>query len=218
LIGAIDPGAQERDYDYDTENTLCRHRSTARQVNALHSPRGGKFDFHAFCSISGQIKAFDNTENGHKDLIQWLGEPSNTTIALEPTGGYEWALWQALDEAGFDARQVCAAHVRAFARANGALAKTDPIDARLIAGFIAFRPDVGRRVPIESLRIISALASKRRQLVEVKRTLLCQMKQRHVGGFEAMDGDLMTLIKAQPLMVCSANHCRSVNQRAGEPD
>ena len=157
----------------------------------------GKFDFYAFCSISGQIKAFGNTESGHEDLIKWLEEPAGTIIALEPTGGYEWALWQALDGAGFDARQVSAAHVRAFARAGGALAKTDPIDATLIADFIAFRPDAGRKVPADNIRQISALASKRRQLVAMKRSLSCQEKQRHVDGFEAMDEELMALLKTQ---------------------
>ncbi|NOX73819.1 MAG: IS110 family transposase [Alphaproteobacteria bacterium] len=164
--------------------------------------RFGKFEFYAFCSITGQISTYKNTENGHEKLIKWLGSPAGTIIALEPTGGYEWALWQALDEAGFDARQVSAAHVRAFARASGALAKTDPIDAKLIADFIAFRPDAGRKVPLEKLRKISALASKRRQLVDMKRRLSCQVKQRHMQGSEDLDGDLMMLLKAQPLMVC----------------
>lgn len=50
---------------------------------------------------------------------------------------------------------------------------------------------------METLRIISALASKRRQLVAMKRTLSWQVKQRHVDGLEAMDAKLMDLLKAR---------------------
>ena len=93
-------------------------------------------------------------------VIQRVKESSVTVdgqiIALEPTGGYEWALWEALDTAGYDVRQVSAAHVRAFSRATGALAKTDPIDARLIADFIAFRPNSGRKLPAKKLRYTAA--------------------------------------------------------------
>jgi len=94
-------------------------------------------------------------------------------------------------------RQVSAAHVRSFARATGALAKTDPIDARLVAEFIAFRPESGRRLPTEKLRKINAISSKRRQLVNMRKRLMCQEKQR-VGNFlSEMDAELHTLLTRQ---------------------
>ena len=103
----------------------------------------GKFDVFVFCSSDGRSFSVPNSDVGISILLEKLGNPLNQVVALEPTGGYEWAIWEALDTANFDVRQVSAAHVRSFARALGALAKTDTIDARLIANFIAFRPKAG---------------------------------------------------------------------------
>ncbi len=52
----------------------------------------GKLDFHEFCSISCKGMAFKNTGRNHKNLIQWLGGTPDTIVALEPMGGYEWAV------------------------------------------------------------------------------------------------------------------------------
>ena len=157
----------------------------------------GKFEIYAYDAEERRHLVVPNTTEGHKDLVLWLGNPADTIIALEPTGGYEWAVWEKLCASGYDARQVCAAHVRAFARATGALAKTDPIDARLIARFIAFRPDAGRKPPVEKLRELRMLNTKRRQLVEMRKRLSCQMKQRHSAELATMDADLALLITTQ---------------------
>lgn len=50
------------------------------------------------------------------------------------------------------------------------------MDAELIARFMAFRPDAGRQLPHEKLRLLRALASKRSQLVETRTRLLAQIK------------------------------------------
>lgn len=126
-----------------------------------------------------------------------MGKPQGQVIALEPTGGYEWTVWEVLDGAGFDVRQVSAAHVRSFARATGALAKTDPIDARLIADFMAFRPQCGRKLPAENLRHINALSTKRRQLVELRKRLKCQILQHHDSELVDLDTELLNLLSLQ---------------------
>jgi len=156
-----------------------------------------KADFCVFNSITGQEFTLPNTPEGHRVLIAQLGDPRSMQIALEPTGGCEWGLWEALESAGFAVRQVSAAHVRAFARSLGNLAKTDPIDARMIAGFIAFRPKAGRRLPGKILRNLNVLTSKRRQLVAMRKRLSCQIKQRHSQLTGGMDNDLMALLEAQ---------------------
>jgi transposase len=56
-------------------------------------------------------------------------------------------LWAALDVAGIVARQLPPVQIKAFATSRGTRAKTDRIDAELIARFIAFRPDTGRTLP-----------------------------------------------------------------------
>lgn len=102
-----------------------------------------------------------------------------------------------LDAAGYAVRQVSAAHVRAFSRATGALAKTDPIDARLIADFIAFRPNAGRKLPTEKLRHLNVLSTKRRQLVELRKRLKCQIKQHDNDLMVALDAELLELLSRQ---------------------
>ncbi len=156
-----------------------------------------KADFCVFHQRSGESFTLPNTPKGHRELIARLGCPQGLCIALEPTGGCEWALWEALESAGFDTRQVSAAHVRAFARSLGNLAKTDPLDARMIARFIAFRPETGRRLPVKVIRNLNVLTSRRRQLVAMRKRLSCQMKQRHSKMTQQMDNDLMALLQAQ---------------------
>jgi len=157
----------------------------------------GKFEIYVFISNTGSTFTVPNTPSGHTQLQTKLGKPQVQTIALEPTGGYEWAVWEVLDTAGFDVRQVSAAHVRAFARATGALAKTDPIDARLIAEFMAFRPQAGRRLPDNKLRHLNALSAKRRQLVELRKRLKCQIQQHHDAELVGLDTELLELLSHQ---------------------
>lgn len=92
---------------------------------------------------------------------------------------------------------MSAKYLRSFARALGVLAKTDPIDAQLIADFIDFRPDSGRRLPSIKVRQISVLAAKRRQLVDMRKRLKCQMKQRFSRNLDAMDEELHNLLSDQ---------------------
>lgn len=157
----------------------------------------GKFEFCVFCTHDEATFKLPNTPVGHRELIERLGSPENLTIALEPTGGCEWALWEALENAKLDVRQVSAAHVRNFARSLGNLAKTDPIDARMIARFIAFRPDAGRRLPAKILRELNALTTRRRQLVDMRKSLICQTKQRASHDLDVLDDELMALLQSQ---------------------
>ena len=76
-----------------------------------------------------------NTAKGHASLVKlWSGAP--VTVGLEPSGGYERSLVEALTAAGVDVRWANPDRVRALAKALGAPAKTDAIDAELIARFI----------------------------------------------------------------------------------
>ncbi|WP_370453604.1 transposase [Paracoccus sp. JM45] len=64
-------------------------------------------------------------------------------VGFEATDGQEWALWAVLVEAGVEARQLPPARIKAFAMSRDTRAKTDRIDAELIARFIMFRPEAG---------------------------------------------------------------------------
>jgi transposase len=88
-------------------------------------------------------------------------------VALEATGGYESIVAASLSSAGLPLVVVNPAQVRAFAKALGQRAKTDPIDARVIARFAeATRPMV-RPLPDQATRMLADLLARRRQIVEM---------------------------------------------------
>jgi transposase len=70
------------------------------------------------------------------------------------------------------------AQIKAFALSRGTRAKTDRIDAELIARFMQFRPEVGRRLPSENLRILRALTTRRAQILDMRKRLLAQIAAR----------------------------------------
>ena len=94
-------------------------------------------------------------------VVADLARERDAVICFESTGGQEWQVWTFLEAEGLAARQVPPAQVKAFAQSRGKRAKTDRIDAELIARFFAFRPEVDRSLPAEKLRLQRALTSKR---------------------------------------------------------
>src|SRR6056297_339168 len=93
-----------------------------------------------------------NSPEGHAMVVD-LARERDAIVCFESTGGQEWRLWARLDAEGIIARQVPPAQVKAFAQSRGTRAKTDRIDAELIALFFVFRPDAGRSLPTEKLRV-----------------------------------------------------------------
>jgi len=142
-----------------------------------------------------------NTKDGHTQLIKLLAVRPDVFVCFEATGGQEWRLWAALDAVGVETRQLPPAQIKAFAASRGTRAKTDRIDAELIARFLAFRPEAGRRLPHEKLRLLRALCAKRGQLVEMRKRLLAQIKARLKSGtgdpFEVLDSELKALLGIQ---------------------
>jgi transposase len=116
---------------------------------------------------SGESASFSNDELGIKPLVNRLGEIQPTLIVLEATGGIERQLVRALVSAELPVVVVNPRQVRDFAKASGQLAKTDAIDAMVLARFAeAIRPTV-RPLPDESLLELRALIARRRQLTEM---------------------------------------------------
>jgi len=80
----------------------------------------------------GASRRFANTPSGIRSLLAWLGdEPCR--VALEPTGRFHLAIWRALDGAGMEVVLLNPFRARRFAEVMGYLAKTDAIDARVLA-------------------------------------------------------------------------------------
>jgi transposase len=116
---------------------------------------------------SGETFFVERNARGLELLVTRVRELSPHIIALEATGGFETVVAAALAGAGLPIVVVNPAQIRAFARAIGRHAKTDPIDAGVIAHFAeATRPQV-RPLPDEATRVLADLITRRRQIIEM---------------------------------------------------
>lgn len=87
------------------------------------------------------------------------------TVALEATGGYEMVVAASLTSTGLPVAVVNPAQIRAFAQALGRRAKTDPIDAAVIARFAATTRPAVRPLPDEATQRLADLVGRRRQII-----------------------------------------------------
>jgi transposase len=111
--------------------------------------------------------AVDRTGVGLEALVTRLVALAPKLIAVEATGGFETVVVAALAAAKLPVVVVNPAQVRAFAKALGKRAKTDPIDAAVIAHFAeATQPPV-RPLPDEATSLLGDLVARRRQIVEM---------------------------------------------------
>ena len=116
---------------------------------------------------TGERWQVSNNSTGISALVARLQAVEPILIVLEATGGLEVAVLAALGTVGLPAVAVNPRQVRDFAKAVGKLAKTDALDAQVLAHFAeAVRPAV-RPLPDAATRELSALVTRRRQLVEM---------------------------------------------------
>jgi len=114
-----------------------------------------------------QVGEFANDQDGITELVKWVSSFSPELVVVEATGGLETGVVVAVHEAGCNVVIENPRKVRDFARATGQLAKTDKIDAVVLADFaMRVRPEP-RPLPDEHSRRLSALLSRRRQLVSM---------------------------------------------------
>ena len=109
-----------------------------------------------------------NDEHGIQHLVERLGSLHPERIVLEATGGYELPLLAALGCAELPAVAVNPRQVRAFAKAVGQLAKTDALDAQVLAQFAAVVKPELRPLPDAATRELAGLLARRRQLVDMR--------------------------------------------------
>jgi transposase len=162
---------------------------------------------------SGVTGAVPNADDGIDALVEQLQACPPTLIVLEATGGYEAAVVAALATAGLPVVVANPRQVRDFARATGQLAKTDAIDAQVLALFAERVRPTPRPLPDEAAQALDARLTRRRQLIgmltaERNRLLIARPTvrrdlQQHIRFLERRlreaDDDLHLAVKASPL-------------------
>ena len=117
--------------------------------------------------LDSQVRDFPNTHSGIERMSRFLIKNAVDLVVMEASGGYERLPASDLRACGLSVAVVNPTYVRRFAQGMGTLAKTDTIDARLIAHF-AFvkqpKPQLARTVEEEEL---AALVERREQLVSL---------------------------------------------------
>jgi transposase len=116
----------------------------------------------------GKAIKIANNEEGITDLVKQLKAVEVNLIVLEATGGLETEVIIQLQTALLPVAMINPRQGRDFAKATGRLAKTDAIDAQILAHFgEAMKPQV-LAIESDSARQLSELVSRRRQLVEIR--------------------------------------------------
>jgi transposase len=116
---------------------------------------------------SGDAFALARDSEGVEELVGRLRRIAPSLVVLEATGGFETVVAAALGAAGLPLAVVNPRQIRAFAKACGRLAKTDALDAAVIAHFAeAVRPQA-RAIPDDASRELGELVARRRQIIEM---------------------------------------------------
>jgi len=126
---------------------------------------------------SGQTFRLPNTAEALGPLVEQLRHQAVQRVVLEAAGSYAQPVVQALDAAGFAVAVVNPRRIKAFREAQGKRAKTDRLDAGLIARFALLMTDAIRPLPSAAQRALKALATRRRQLTEMIAMEKTRLKQ-----------------------------------------
>ena len=124
-----------------------------------------RLDVH--CLPAGQSFAVTRDGKGLSDLIARLRPLDPALVGVEATGGFETVVAAALAGAGLPVVVVNPAQVRHFAQAVGQRAKTDPIDALMIARFVATTKPELRPIPDAATQLLADLVARRRQIIDM---------------------------------------------------
>jgi transposase len=163
---------------------------------------------------SGESFAVAYDDGGLATLLTRLSALQPRLIVLEATGGYEVAVAAALANAELPVAVVNPRQIRDFARATGQLAKTDTLDARVIARFAETVQPAARPLATEEAQALGELVARRRQLVDMLGAEQNRRRQAHDRGLqkritahgtwlsralEELEEDITRLIRSSPV-------------------
>lgn len=174
---------------------------------------------------SGKAVRYPNVPASFAPLIDRLRRHGVVRVGLEAIGPYARDLVRALVEAAFEVALVNPRRIKAFRDAEGGRAKTDRLDAGLIARFALVMTDALRPVPSADQIDLKDLATRRRQLTEmigIEKTRLKQAHQPHVKASigaaiealteqcDAIEAELDARIAADPALARRREILRSI--------
>jgi transposase len=140
----------------------------------------------------GEVFSVSRDATGIEVLIGRMAGLTLRVIALEATGGFETVVAASLGAAGLPVVVVNPAQVRAFAQAMGRRAKTDVIDAAVIAHFVEATKPEPRPLPDVDTQMLADLVSRRRQIIQ----MIVAERQREKRAAKRMKKSILRLLKA----------------------
>jgi transposase len=176
-----------------------------------------------FDEVLGVPERIANAPQAITPLVaRWRCE---TLVVFEATGVYDLELREALRQAGIRFARINPARARDFARASGRLAKTDPIDARMLAAFARAMQPVTEQLADPARNTLAKLAKRRDQLVLMRaqeKTRRSEAEDHAMAGrisrlikvldseIAEIEADISALIKAEPEISDDAQLMRSL--------
>lgn len=155
------------------------------------------------------VRRFPNDPTGFAQIVAWLGPLTLHQVVLEATGGYEQAALDALHDGGLPMVRINPRQVRDFAKATGQLAKTDRLDARILAHMasviplVAYRPLDAKALHLKQfhlrrghlIQMLTAEKQRRRQIVEpMLRAMLQESIRRLEADRDRLDAQIADLV------------------------
>ena len=138
---------------------------------------------------------------GLATLIAQLKRAKPAVIVLEASGGYERRPMQALQRAGFTVAKLNPCQARYFARAQGTLAKTDRLDATVLARYAqAMQPRPSQPLS-EAQQRLRALIIRRRQVIANRKAEACRLAQNPYDDLKVMIAQALTRLDAELLQL-----------------
>ena len=127
-----------------------------------------KHSFDAVVLETGEHRTFKTTRGETTKAVRWIAKHARPMVVMEATGNYEADLVNALHEARIDLAVMNPRWIRKFAESLGQLAKTDKIDATLLAEY-AKRMQPHRQEPTsKALKTLRELVTRRSQIVQIR--------------------------------------------------
>lgn len=137
----------------------------------------GRDYFDVAFAPAGRSFRTPNTPGGVETIVARLGRAGVSKVVMESIGSFGARLVRALAEAGFEVGVVDPRRIKALRLAEGRRAKTDRLDAGLIARFALTMSDAARPVPSARAFELRSLSTRRRQLVELAAIEKTRLKQ-----------------------------------------